>query len=86
MFRSVTFFLQVIGKPLKAATLYSHCSFIMLNTHVFYASNMVVVRRFEMTLTCSMYDFNVHGVSLPSCLACIIISRTLLPEGRTILK
>ena len=56
MFRSVTFFLQVIGKALNAATLYSHCSFIMLNTHVFYASNMVVVRRFEITLTCSMYD------------------------------
>ena len=59
MFQSVTFFLQVIGKPLKAATLYSHCSFIMLNTRVFYASNMVVVRRFEITLTCSMYDFKL---------------------------
>ena len=31
----------------------------MLDIHVFYASNMVVVRIFEMTLTYSMYDFKV---------------------------
>ena len=59
MFQSMTFFLHVIRKALKAATLYSHCSFIMLNIHVFYASNMVVVRRFEITLLYSMYDFKV---------------------------
>ena len=59
MFQSMTFFLHAIRKPLKAATLYSHCSFIMLNIHEFYASNMVVVRRFEITLTYSMYDFKV---------------------------
>ena len=59
MFRSMTFFLRVIRKPLQAATLYSHCSFIMLNIHVFYTPNMVVVRRFEITLTYSMYDFKV---------------------------
>ena len=57
MFRSMTFFLHVITKPLKAATLYSHCSFIMLN--IFCGSNMVLVRRFEITLTYSMYDFKV---------------------------
>ena len=58
MFRSMTFFLHVIRKALKAET-YLHCSFIMLNIHVFYASNMVVVRIFEITLTYSMYDFKV---------------------------
>ena len=31
----------------------------MLDIHVFYASNMGVVRRFEITLTHSMYDFKV---------------------------
>ena len=59
MFRSMTFFLHVIRKALKAETLYLHCSFIMLNIHVFYTSNMVVVRIFEITLTYSMYDFKV---------------------------
>ena len=58
MFRSMTFFLHVIRKALKAET-YLHCSFIMLNIHVFYACNMVVVRIFEITLTYSMYDFKV---------------------------
>ena len=71
----------------------------MLNIHVFYASNMVVVRIFEITLTYPMYDFKVLNsvkiffkgkvfslLSLPSCLACIIILSTLLPEGRTMLK
>ena len=31
----------------------------MLNIHVFYACNMVVVRIFEINLTYSMYDFKV---------------------------